>query len=172
MSLFEILGKNIPNESITTRSMSNDNKPGPGKKQCQCGLYLGVRTKICKNCGYDFNTKKKVEIPELILPPPIYVYEHLRTDTWEKEQADKILLRKENLAEKQNEFHYAPTSWRPLCYTVEEVLERRGNPKTLTLKEDLNRIIIKCIKTDNYFKADNPKFGLLQQLIVVEVINI
>lgn len=165
MNLFELLNRS---DSIEPEKKSGS---GPGKKKCPCGLYLGVRTKICKSCGHDFSTGKKVEIPEFILPPPVYVYEHLRTDTWEKEQADKILARKETLAEKQNEFHYAPTTWRPLCYSIEEVLSRRGLPYNsgITLKDDLNRIIIKCIKTDKFFQSTDPRSGLLQELIVVGV---
>lgn len=152
-----------------------NNKPGPGKKKCNCGLYLGVRTKICKSCGWNFSTSKKVEIPELIIPPPVYVYEHLRTDSnRDREQAALILSKKDVLAEKQNEFYYAPTQWRPLCYSIEEVLNRRIPPydREHYLKDEPNKIIIKCIKTDNYFKPDDPKFGSLQQLIVVGVIDV
>lgn len=172
MNLFDILGKTQPDKLV--KSSTNNSGAGPGKKKCQCGLYLGVRTKICKSCGFEFTTNTKRKLPELILPPPIYVYEHLRTDTWEKEQADKILAKKDVLAEKQNEFIYVPSSWRPLCYTIEDVLNRKRyqNGTGPSLKEDLSRIIVKCIKTDKFFEANNPRVGKLQELIVVEVIDI
>lgn len=170
-NLFDLLGKE---SFVNTNFDSINNGPGPGKKKCNCGLYVGVRTKTCKSCGYEFSTSKKRELPPLVLPTPVYVYEHLRTDTWEKEQAERILAKRDSLNEKQNEFICVPSSWRPLCDTVEEVLERKGLPHSsnFTLKEDLSRIIVKCIKTDKFFHADNPRVGLLQQLIVVEVIDI
>lgn len=31
--------------------------PGKGKKLCDCGIYVGARTKVCNSCGYDFETK-------------------------------------------------------------------------------------------------------------------
>lgn len=90
-------------------------------------------------------------------------YEHVRTDNWEKETAEKIL--KNEVKE-----YLAPINIRPLASTLEEVLSRIST-YPLSLKEDNNRIIIKCEKTDFFTEHPNPRIGKLQKLKIIEIIN-
>ncbi len=173
--------KNIPIPII-----SSINKAGPGKKLCKCGNYVGARTQICKICNNVFSSAPKqqellitqgpiIELssPEFIIPEnPEYVYEHLRLDTWEKEQAERIIEKKGILNEFKDEKIWAPTSWRCICKTIDQVLNRTGIPWSDSLKEDLNRIIVKCIPTTNYKPAQQSRVGILQEMIVVELIEV
>lgn len=159
MNLNELLGFKIPDNTISLIKTG----PGQGKKQCKnCFEYIGVRSSICKYCNSPVIKPIQQELP--VVKEIQYVYEHVRTDTWEKEIADKILS-------KELDSYWAPTSWRSICYSLEEVLNRKGNPYTSdnTLKEDLNRIIIKCVPTNNFKPHENKRVGLLQEMKVVEV---
>lgn len=158
LSLNELLGFKSADKPISQVKTG----PGPGKKQCKnCLEYVGVRSAICKLCNSPFIKPIQQELP--VVKEIQYVYEHVRTDTWEKEIADKILSKELNS-------YWAPTSWRSICYSLEEVLERNGVPYSTTLKEDLNRIIIKCIPTNNFKPHENKRTGLLQEMKVVEVV--
>lgn len=138
-------------------------KAGPGKKQCKnCLKYIGVRSAFCKYCKTTCAKSVQKEKPQAQSEPVQYVYEHIRTDTWEKEIADKIL-------NKELDSYWAPTQWRNICYNLDEVLERNGVPYAITLKEDLNRIIIKCIPTNNFKPHENKRIGILQEMKIVEV---
>jgi len=90
-------------------------------------------------------------------------YEHVRTDNWEKETAEKIL-------KNQVKEYYAPVNIRPLASTLEEVLSRIST-YPMSVKEDCNRIIIKCEKTDDFAEHTNPRIGKLQKLKIIEVID-
>ena len=162
MKLNELLGFKTPEISANTSSQVKTG-PGPGRKQCKnCLEYIGVRSSICKLCNSPVVKSIQQELP--VIKEIQYVYEHVRTDTWEKEIVDKILS-------KELDSYWAPTSWRKLCYSLEEVLERNGSGEFAahTLKEDLNRIIIKCIPSNNYKLAENKRIGLIQEMKVVEV---
>ena len=160
--------------------------PGPGKKYCKgCDNYVGARTQLCK-CGFSFAGPKQQELPITIGPiiqlapikivsipeNPEFVYEHIRLDTWTKEQAERIIAKKDILNETRDERFFAPTGWQPICKTPEKVLERTGKPWWLTLKEDLNRIIVKCIPLNNFKPCHHPKLGPDQEMIVVELIDL
>jgi hypothetical protein len=161
MNLSELLGFKKEEKIIPSI------KGGQGKKKCRnCSEYIGVRSKNCKYCKYDFTIDRQQELPLAI--EPIYVYEHLRTDTWEAEQANRI-LEKKNFSE-EKEFIYVPSGWRPLCYSIDELLERK-NKDNISLRNDRDKIIVKCIPTNNFQLHENPRLGKLQELIVVEVIN-
>lgn len=147
-------------------------KAGPGKKQCKnCLKYIGVRSANCKYCKTTCAKSVQKEEPQEQSEPaedrrPVqYVYEHIRTDTWEKEITDKILS-------KELDSYWAPTQWRNICYSLEEVLKRNGVPYAITLKEDLNRIIIKCIPTNNFKPHENKRIGILQEMKIVKIIGI
>ena len=160
LSLNELLGFKSADKPISQVKTG----PGPGKKQCKnCLEYVGVRSAICKLCNSPFIKPIQQELP--VVKEIQYVYEHIRTDTWEKEIADKIVS-------KELDSYWAPTSWRSICYSLEEVLNRNGSLifNTSTLKEDLNRIIIKCIPTNNFKPHENKRLGLLQEMKVVEVV--
>ena len=160
LSLNELLGFKSVDKPISQVKTG----PGPGKKQCKnCLEYVGVRSAICKLCNSPFTKPIQQELP--VVKEIQYVYEHVRTDTWEKEIADKIV-------NKELDSYWAPTSWREICYSLEEVLNRNGSLifNTSTLKEDLNRIIIKCIPTNNFKPHENKRLGLLQEMKVVEVV--
>lgn len=166
--------------------VSKTNCAGPGKKLCKCGNYIGARTQVCKICNHIFNSTPKqqelsitqlpiieVPSPEFIIPEnPEYCYEHLRLDTWEKEQAERIIAKKDILNENKDERFFAPTGWRCICKTLDQVMIRVGIPWNLNLKVDLNRIIVKCIPTNNFKPGHNPRLGMLQEMIVVELIDI
>lgn len=162
MNLNELLGfktPEIPNKPISEIKTG----PGPGKKQCKnCLEYIGVRSSFCKLCKSPVLKPIQQELP--VVKEIQYVYEHVRTDTWEKEIADKILS-------KELDSYWAPTGFRKICYSLEEILNRNGSGEfySFTLKEDLNRIIIKCIPTNNFKTAENKRIGLLQEMKVVEV---
>lgn len=162
MSLSNLLGFKIP--EIPEKPISPvKTGPGPGKKQCKnCFEYIGVRSSICKYCNSLVVKPIQQELP--VVKEIEYVYEHIRTDTWEKEIAEKIMSKELNS-------YWAPTSWRSICYSLEEILKRNGSGEfaPLTLTEDLNRIIIKCVPTNNYKLAENKRIGLLQEMKVVEV---
>jgi hypothetical protein len=162
MSLANLLGFKTP-ESSDKPSLPVKTGPSQGKKQCKnCFEYIGVRSSICKYCNKPIIKPIQQELP--VVKEIQYVYEHVRTDTWEKEIANKILS-------KELDSYWAPTSWRSICYSLEEVLERKGSPysRDSHLKEDLNRIIIKCIPTNNFKYDENKRIGLLQEMKVVEV---
>lgn len=162
MSLSNLLGFKVP-EIPEKAFFPVKTGPGPGKKQCKnCLEYIGVRSSICKLCKSPVTKPIQQELP--VVKEIQYVYEHIRTDTWEKEIVDKILS-------KELDSYWAPTSWRKICYSLEEVLDRNGSGEfaPLTLTEDLNRIIIKCVPTNNYKLAENKRIGLLQEMKVVEV---
>lgn len=165
MSLSELLGFKSP--EIPAKPISPvKTGPSPGKKQCKnCFEYVGVRSSICKYCNKPITKPIQQELP--VVKEIQYVYEHVRTDTWEKEIVDKIL-------NKEQDFYWAPTSWRSICYSLEEVLNRNGSGEFAsdTLKEDLNRIIIKCIPTNNFKLHENKRIGLIQEMKVVEVCEI
>lgn len=172
--------KEIEEANAIKPETSKSNGPGPGKKLCnQCNNYIGARTQTCK-CGKSFAKFKQQELPitvstlepkEFVIPEnPEYVYEHLRTDTWEKIQADYIVENKDSLSEK-NQRIFVPSEWRYPCKTIDEVLNRTGVPWSVTLKEDLNRIIVKCIPTTNFRPHENHRLGMLQEMIVVELID-
>lgn len=166
--------------------------PGPGKKYCKgCDNYVGARTQLCK-CGFSFAGPKQQELPITIGPivelKPLqsvhntqvisvipekyeFVYEHLRLDTWEKEQAERIIAKKDTLNETRDERFFAPTGWRRICKTVDEVLNRTGNPWNTTLKENVARIIVKCIPLNNFKPSHHPKLGPDQEMVVVELIE-
>lgn len=159
--------------------------PGPGKKLCKgCNDYVGARTQTCK-CGFSFAGPKQQELPITVGPiiqlapikivsipeNPEFVYEHLRLDTWQKEQAERIIAKKDILNETRDERFFAPTGWRRICKTVDEVLNRTGKPWNITLKDDLNRIIVKCIPLNNFKPCHNPKLGMDQEMVVVELIE-
>lgn len=157
MKLNELLGFKNLEKPIS----ENKTSPGPGKKQCKnCLEYIGVRSSICKYCNSLIMKPIQQELP--VIKEIQYVYEHVRTDTWEKEIAQKILS-------KEQDFYWAPTQIREICYSLEEVLNRRGIPYSTLLKEDLNRIIIKCIPTNNFKFHENKRVGILQEMKVVEV---
>jgi len=163
MSLSNLLGFKVP-EIPEKASFPEKTGPGPGKKQCKnCLEYIGVRSSICKLCKSPVTKPIQQELP--VVKEIQYVYEHVRTDTWEKEIADKIL-------NKELDSYWAPTSWRKICYSLEEVLERNGNPYSTLLREDSNRIIIKCIPTNNFKQDENKRIGLLQEMKVVEICKI
>lgn len=160
--------------------------PGPGKKYCKgCDNYVGARTQTCK-CGFSFAGPKQQELPITVGPiielapikitaipeNPEFVYEHLRLDTWEKEQAERIIAKKDTLNEIRDERFFAPTGWRRICKTVDEVLNRTGNPWNTTLKENTARIIVKCIPLNNFKPCHNPKLGPDQEMVVVELIEV
>jgi len=160
--------------------------PGPGKKYCKgCNSYVGARTQVCK-CGFSFAGPKQQELPITVGPiiqlapvkitaipeNPEFVYEHLRLDSWEKEQAERIIAKKDILNETRDERFFAPTGWRRICKTVDEVLNRTGNPWNTTLKENAARIIVKCIPLNNFKPCHNPKLGMDQEMVVVELIEV
>lgn len=162
MNLNELLGFKTPETPANTISQVKTG-PGPGRKQCKnCFEYIGVRSSFCKYCNSLVVKPIQQELP--VIKEIQYVYEHVRTDTWEKEIVDKILS-------KELDSYWAPTSWRSLCYSLEEVLNRNGSGiyAATTLKEDLNRIIIKCIPTNNFKLHENKRIGLIQEMKVVEV---
>ncbi len=90
-------------------------------------------------------------------------YEHVRTDNWEKETAEQIL-------KNQTNEYFAPVDIRPLASSLEEVLSRIST-YPMSLKEDNNRIIIKCEKTECFTQHTNPRIGKLQKLKILEVID-
>ena len=96
----------------------------------------------------------------------------MRLDSWEKEQAERIIAKKDILNETRDERLFAPTGWRKMCKTIDEALNRTGRPWQLTLKDDLNRIIVKCIPLNNFKPCHNPKLGMDQEMIVVELMEI
>lgn len=162
MKLNELLGFKTP-EILDKPISLVKTSPGPGKKQCKnCLEYVGVRSSICKLCNNPFIKPIQQELP--VVKEIQYVYEHVRTDTWEKEIADKILS-------KELDSYWAPTALRKLCYSLEEVLNRNGSGKfaATPLKEDLNRIIIKCIPTNNFKLHENKRIGLIQEMKIVEI---
>jgi hypothetical protein len=192
MNLTEKFNKKIleaeekKNKQILEFETSKKNGPGPGKKYCKgCNNYIGARTQICK-CGFSFAGPKQQELPITIGPivelkpikivsiseNPEFVYEHLRLDTWEKEQAERIIAKKDILNETRDERFFAPTGWRPICKTIPEVLNRTGIPWSTTLKENTARIIVKCIPLNNFKPCHNPKLGMDQEMIAVELIEI
>jgi hypothetical protein len=145
-------------------SNPNKDKPGKGKKQCiQCKEYIGVRSAICKHCK--FSCEKQVSLFD-----KKYVYEHIRLDTErEKEQASRIIQNKSSL---NNEFYWAPTSWRPLCYSEEDIRKRiKGFAGDLITLEGWSYVIIKC-EPLNEFKQGSKREGRLQKLRVLDVIEI
>ena len=185
MNLTEKFNKKIADRALATVEVKKSG-PGPGKKHCKgCNNYIGVRTQICK-CGFSFAGPKQQELPITIGPivsltpikitpipeNPEFVYEHLRLDSWEKEQAERIIAKKDILNETRDERFFAPTGWRKMCKTIDEVLNRTGRPWQHTLKDDLNRIIVKCIPLNNFKPCHNPKLGMDQEMIVVELMEI
>ena len=162
MKLNELLGFKTP-EILDKPISPVKTSSGPGKKQCKnCLEYIGVRSSICKYCNSPVIKPIQQELP--VVKEIQYVYEHVRTDTWEKEIADKIL-------NKEQDFYWAPTGFREICYSLEEVLNRNGSGEfaVTTLKEDLNRIIIKCIPTNNFKLHENKRIGLIQEMKIVEI---
>ena len=191
MNLTEKFNKKIleAEEKKAKQTLETETKkksgPGPGKKLCKgCNDYVGARTQLCK-CGFSFAGPKQQELPITVGPiiqlapikitaipeNPEFVYEHLRLDTWEKEQAERIIAKKDTLNETRNERFFAPTGWRRICKNVDEVLNRTGKPWDLVLKDDLNRIIVKCIPLNNFKPSHHPKLGPDQEMVVVELIE-
>jgi len=82
MNLNELLGFKTPEKPISPVKTG----AGPGKKQCKnCLEYIGVRSGICKYCNKQITRPIQQELS--VVKEIQYVYEHVRTDTWEKEIA-------------------------------------------------------------------------------------